>query len=141
MFRSRKWLRLLIGFIGGFLSVLLFHQGVLALLNHIDFIPFPAYSINPTKPFGVPQVWSLAFWGGIWGIMFSILAFQTYNARYWLTALLFGALAPTLVGLFIVMPLRGQPIAGGLQPNLIVTGLMVNSAWGLGTALFLRWLL
>jgi hypothetical protein len=55
--------------------------------------------------------------------------------RYWVAALLFGALGPTLVSWFVVMPLKGQAVAGGWQPAGMVTGLLVNGAWGLGTAL------
>jgi hypothetical protein len=138
---QKRLLRFPIGFVAGFISVLLFHQGVLALLNSIGFTPFAPYPMNLTQPFGIPQLWSFAFWGGVWGVVFSILAFQhQQNFRYWVTALLFGALAPTAVFLFVVLPLKGQPIAGGWQPELIATGLMVNSAWGVGTAIFLQWL-
>ena len=125
----------------GFVSVLLFHQPVLALLNSVGFIPFSPYPMVPTQPFGIPQVWSSALWGGVWGVVLSLLIFRTQRGwRYWLTVSLFSAIAVTAVFLFIVLPLRGQPIAGGWQPNLIVTGLMVNGAWGVGTALLLQWL-
>lgn len=40
--------------------------------------------------------------------------------------------------MFIVLPFKGMPVAGGWQINLIATGLMVNAAWGLGTALLLH---
>src|SRR5919199_900381 len=53
-------------------------------------------------------------------------------------ALLFGAIAPTLVAWFLVAPLKNQPIAGGFQPAAMLTGLLVNGAWGIGTALLLR---
>lgn len=114
-----KGLRFLISFIAGFIAVLLLHQGVLALLNSVGFIQVSPYSLKPTQPFGAPQVLSSAFWGGLWGIVLSIFAFRiTQNTRYWATTILFGALAPTAVFLFIVMPLKGLPIAGGWQPKL-----------------------
>jgi hypothetical protein len=43
-----------------------------------------------------------------------------------------------LVAWFIVAPLKIQPVAGGFQPAAMVTGLLVNGAWGVGTALLLR---
>jgi hypothetical protein len=61
------------------------------------------------------------------------------NITYWLVALLFGALAPTLIAWFIVAPLKGQAIAGGWKPAVMITGLLVNGAWGVGTALLFRW--
>ena len=32
----------------------------------------PFYSMRPIPPFGVPQILSQAFWGGIWGIVFAL---------------------------------------------------------------------
>jgi hypothetical protein len=126
-----------IAFAAGFLAVLIFHQGAFALLHLIGFTAIAPYQMKPTQPFGIPQVISSAFWGGIWGMVFALI--MPYLRRlYWLGALLFGSLGPTLVFLFIILPLRGQPVAGGWQPQLIATGLIVNGAWGLGTALLVR---
>ena len=134
-----RYVRHLSAFTAGFISVILFHQGMLTFLNQINFTKFTPYSTEPTQPFGIAAIWSMAFWGGIWGI---ILAISTIRLRkkssYWLAALLFGTFAPTTVFLFIVLPLKGMPVAGGWLISLIATGLMVNAAWGLGTALLLH---
>lgn len=129
--------RFIIAFIAGFISVLLFHQGMLGLLHAINFTLRSPFPTQPTKPFGVPQIWSLAFWGGVWGIAFAAIAPRPKSIGYWLAVLLFGALCPTLVSWFVVMPLKGQQVGGGWQPTAIATGLMVNAAWGVGTALLL----
>ena len=50
---------------------------------------------------------------------------------------LFGAIAPTLVAWFVVASIKGQPIAAGWQPFRMLTGLIINGAWGVGTGLFL----
>ncbi len=60
------------------------------------------------------------------------------SMQSWGTALLFGALGPTLVNWFVVMPLKGQPPGGGWQPAGIATGLILNGVWGVGTALLFR---
>ncbi|WP_392480330.1 hypothetical protein [Nostoc sp. C110] len=126
-------------FIAGFVSVLLFHQGMLALLHTVNFTPRTPYPTAPTQPFGIPQIWSSAFWGGIWGMIWVAIAPRFQNDKsYWLTALVFGAIVPTLVAWFVVAPLKGQPIAGGWKLVGIVTGLLVNGAWGIGTAGLLR---
>jgi hypothetical protein len=132
-------MRWLTAFVAGFLSTLVFHQGLLALLHRAGASPRAAYSMTPTPPLGVPQVLSLAFWGGVWGIALW-LALRSMDASWawWLTALVFGALGPSIVALFVVLPLKGQPVAGGWNPALIVGALLLNGAWGLGTALFLR---
>ncbi|MEH2128415.1 hypothetical protein [Nostoc sp.] len=131
--------RFALGFIAGFVSVLLFHQGVLALLYAVNFTPHAPYSIAPTQPLGIPQIWSNAFWGGIWGLIWVVIAPRFgHDKNYWLAALVFGAIVPTLVAWFVVAPLKGQPIAGGWKLVGIVTGLLVNGAWGVGTAALLR---
>jgi len=134
--------RFLLAFVAGFFAVLIFHQGMLALLHAVNFTPRGPFPTTPIPPFGIPQIWSLAFWGGVWGIVFAaIFPRLRQDTRYWITALLFSAIAPTLVAWFVVAPLKNQPIAGDFQPATILTGLLVNGAWGIGTALLLALLL
>lgn len=131
--------RLLFGFIAGFLATLVFHQAAVYGLWHIHIAPFGAFNMHPTKPFGVPAVLSLAFWGGVWGILFALIhgAFPA-GKGYWRTSFLFGAIAPSLVALMVVMPIKGMPMGGGWHPPLLLTAFLVNGAWGIGTAVFLR---
>ncbi|HEX8171761.1 MAG TPA: hypothetical protein VF824_14585 [Thermoanaerobaculia bacterium] len=126
-----RWLR---WFLAGALAVPLCHQVMLAILHALAVTDRSPFSMAPTKPFGVPSVISLAFWGGVWGLILGAVLLRT--RAYWLVALIFGAIAPTLVAAFVVAPLKGQPLRGG--PKLLVMGLLVNAAWGLGTALFYR---
>src|SRR2546421_4810042 len=53
-----RWL--IVGFISGAVSVLLFHQGAAALLHALGLTPRAPYSMQSTAPFGIPQLWSLA---------------------------------------------------------------------------------
>lgn len=139
-FRDRKYLiRFTIAFVGGFLAVLLFHQVMLAVLYWVKFATQPAYSLEPTKPLGVPKVLSAAFWGGVWGIIFALTPINKLrDKQYWLGGVLFGAICPTLVSWLLVMPLKGLPVGGGWKFPGMVTGLLVNGAWGLGTILLIR---
>lgn len=130
-----RWLAL--GFLAGALSFLVFHQGGIALLHAMDVVPRAPYSMAPTQPFGVPQMWSLAFWSGVWGLVFAALAVRMQGARLILAALVFGAVLPTLVGWFVVAPLRGQPVANGFVLGRMWIGPLVNGIWGLGTGIFL----
>jgi hypothetical protein len=128
------------GFVAGFLGVLIFHQGVLAGLHAIGMTPRGAWAMDATPPLGVPQVLSAAFWGGVWGVLFALLVRRpSSSARYLFAGLAFGALFPTLVAWFVVAPVKGAPVAGGWKPAMMIVGPLVNGAWGLGTALFL-WL-
>lgn len=130
--------KLILGFVAGFIAVLLFHQPVLALLTQIGVAKAATYSFNATAPLGVPQVISISFWGGVWGVIFAAIEGRfPRGGRYWLYAFLFGAIFPTLVAWFVVAPLKGLPLAGGWQMSRMITGFVINGAWGLGTALLL----
>jgi hypothetical protein len=131
--------RLVCGFIAGFLATLIFHQLTLALLWSIKLAPFGPFPMAATQPFGVPAVFSLAFWGGIWGIVFALIDGRfPARAAYWLTAFLFGAIFPSLVALLIVLPLKGKPMGGGWHAPLLITAFLINGAWGVGTGLILK---
>lgn len=123
------------GFVAGFLATLLFHQPALWILKLVGMTERGPYALDPTPPFGVPAVISLAFWGGLWGILLWLIVRERTGAGLWITAGLFGAIAPTLVAVFIAAPLKGQPIPTGW--SAAATGLLVNAAWGLGTAAIL----
>jgi hypothetical protein len=130
--------KLILGFVAGFIAVLLFHQPVLALLTQMGIAKAATYSFAAVPPFGVPRVISIAFWGGVWGVVYAAVE-QRFprGAQYWVYAFLFGAIFPTLVAWFVVAPLKGQPVAGGWQASRMMTGFVINGAWGLGTGLLL----
>jgi hypothetical protein len=129
--------RVLLAFVAGFIATFVFHQGGLALLNQLGLTDRAPYSMASTRPFGVPQVVSLAFWGGVWGILLAMFL-GTRKKGWFLRAFIFGALLPTAVALFVAMPLKGQPVAGGFDPQLIVGGVILNGLWALGAALIYR---
>lgn len=117
-------------FLAGFLSTLIFHQGLLYLLHLAQIAPVAAYSMKPTPPMGVPSVISLAFFGGLWGIALGKLLSVTTDHRYWLKSFAFGAFMPTLFAIGVVFPIKGIEIT----PIRILLGLILNGAWGLGTS-------
>jgi hypothetical protein len=128
--------RVILGFIAGFLATIIVHQSALALLHAAGLIQRAAWSMQPVPPFHVPAVISLSFWGGLWGIVMMLVIDRYRGAKYWIGSLVFGAVLPTLVAAFVVAPLKGQPLPSGWK--LAVAGLIVNGAWGLGTAAFYR---
>ena len=136
--RAAALARLGHGFIAGFLATLLFHQPALALLHGVGLFGRPAFNMQPVPPFGVPAVIQLAFWGGVWGIVFVLVERVIARAPggYWLGALLFGAVVPTLVLWFVVLPLKGLPVGYGFGFPGVLVSPIVNGLWGLGTALF-----
>lgn len=129
---------LVLGFVAGFVSILLFHQAMIGVLNALGVIAATPYRLAPVPPFGVPAVLNAAFWGGVWGMVFAGVAPRFPRGRgYWVAAFLFGAIAPTLVAWFIVNPIKGRPL-GTLTPLRVATAFLVNGTFGVGTALVLR---
>jgi hypothetical protein len=130
--------RVLFGFIAGFVATLVFHQPVLWLLHSAGVVQRAPYNMKPVPPLSVPSVVSLAFWGGVWGIiMILALARVRSNGAYFLAAAIFGAILPTLAAWFISAPLHGQPAAVPKGSAMLV-GFAINAAWGLGTAVLYR---
>jgi hypothetical protein len=130
---------LVYGFIAGFFGTLIFHQLALAVLWGLGMAPFPPYSMISTHPFSIPAVFSLSFWGGVWGILFALIhSLFPGRGAYWVVAFLFGAILPSLVALMVVLPLKGRPMGGGWHLSLLLTAFLVNGAWGIGTGLILK---
>jgi hypothetical protein len=127
-------MRVFLGFIAGAIAVLTFHQGMVAALHAAGWVQFAPYPTAPVPPFGVPRIADLCFWGGLYGAVFG-LAMPRFTWPAWLNGLILGVIA-ALVGMFIVAPLKGLPIAGGWVPANM-RSLMINGFWGLGVGIIL----
>jgi len=126
------------GFVAGFASTLIFHQSALWVLWKAGFSPFAPFALRAVPPLGLPAFVSLAFWGGVWGILLTYFLKKLSNPGYWPGAVLFGAFLPSLVAWLVVLPLKGMPAGGGWQLPMIATGLLINGIWGFGVALILK---
>jgi hypothetical protein len=134
---------LLLGFAAGFVAVLVFHQGTAFLLYHVgNDIPAVVsvfgkttapFAMAPTKPLGVPVIFSQAFWGGVWGMALTLIL-VTLRPPAILFSTVFGALALTAVAVTLVPWLKGLPTWRGGIPW---RGLLYNGAWGFGVAVML----
>ena len=94
-----------------------------------------ALSHNASSALGGARVLDLAFWGGLYGILFG-LALPWLRPPYWLEGLGLGIIA-ALVGFFVVAPLKGLAIGGGWMANNWVRSLLINGFWGIGVGLIL----
>ena len=126
--------RVLLAFVAGFVATLVFHQIALAILHATHFTDRAPWPMKAVPPFGVPQVISLAFWGGVWGIVMVLALAKT--RMFLLSSTIFGAVLPTLVAGLVIAPLRHQPLPH--SGKMLALGLIVNAAWGFGTALLYR---
>jgi hypothetical protein len=129
--------RVLLGFVAGFAATIFYHQAVVWIFHAMGISPRAPFDMHPVPPFGIPAVISLAFWGGVWGIimMFAISRIRN-EAMWWIAAIVFGAIFPTLVGGMIIAPLRHMSFPH--TTAMAAFGLTVNGAWGLGTAIIFR---
>ncbi len=125
-------------FLAGFLSTMIFHQGLLQIFYLTHRVAKPAWNLQAVPPLGVPSVVSLAFWGGIWGVALWWMLGRSRGAARWLQAIALGAVLPSAVALFIVFPLKGMAFAGGWDPKIIVGALLLNGFWGMGVMVFMR---
>ncbi|MFE8071095.1 hypothetical protein QQM79_08540 [Marinobacteraceae bacterium S3BR75-40.1] len=128
-----QWMK---AFVAGFLATLVFHQGLLGVFYLTGLIPHAPYNLAGVPPWGVPAVLSLAFFGGLWGLPAWALIRRQTAAAFWGLSVVFGAIAPTVVAMLIVFPLKGLDVTA----KTWIGGLMLNGAWGLGVALFMTWM-
>ena len=113
-------------FTAGFLSTLVFHQGLLWLLYAGGLSPRKPWEMTPVPPLNAPAVISLAFWGGVWGIVLWALIGASRGGAYWARALVIGALGPSLVGWFVAMPMKSMAVAGGWDPKSVLVARLLN---------------
>jgi hypothetical protein len=132
-------MRLMVGFVAGFLSVLTVQSATLAIFYAAGApVPFPPWSMMPVPPFGVPVTLSAAFWGGLWGVAYALLEPRlTARLGWWAGGLAFGAL-PLLALWFVALPLKGLPVGGGFAPAGVAVAIVLHAVFGLGTAAIFR---
>ena len=101
-------------------------------------MPEVRFASHTCRPFGVPEVLSQSFWGGVWGIVFILIVPRFFSGTgYWVASAVIGGIALTLVYMFVVVPLK----TGALPPNMVglfAIGFLLNATWGVGWALFLK---
>jgi hypothetical protein len=128
-------MRAFLGCVAGAISVLVFQQGMWTLLHAAGQMTLAPYPIRPVPPFGVPQIADLCFWGAVYGGLFSVFH-PRVAAPSWLCGLGLGFIT-TLIGWFVVLPLKGMPAANGWVPGVMFRFLLLNLAWGIGISLIL----
>jgi hypothetical protein len=130
--------RLFLGFLAGFFSHLIFQGALGATLYAAHLVPALPWSLAPVPPLGVPKSLSLAFWAGLWGLVYALLERRlTALHAWWSGGLLFG-LAPLLVYWFVVLPLKGLGIGGGFRPVMVPIEIAFHLVFGIGTAILFR---
>lgn len=129
-----------LGFSAGFFSALIFKQMILWVLWQLGLTPFGPYIFTATPPLDIHAALAPAVWGGAWGTLLALAQcnFTRNEFRYWLMAIGFGAVLPSLFALLITTPLELK-FNGGIWPwSIQVTTILSNGVWGFGTAALLN---
>jgi hypothetical protein len=128
-----------LGFVAGALSVLVFHQLGFWTASKLLNTTFTLYNMRPVPPWGVPTIVSLAFWGGLWGILAAFVVPRLPGALSDVLGwILFAAIIVTLVNWFVVLPIKGQPMGNGFRLPGVVVVPIVYGVWGFGMWAFAR---
>ena len=130
--------RLLLGFLAGLLSHLIFQGAFGSILYAAHVLPSLPWSLMPVPPLGVPKTLSLGFWAGLWGLAYVLLEPRlTARFGWWLGGLVFGVL-PLAVLWFVVLPLKGLGIGGGFHLAKVPIEIGFHAAFGIGVAIIFR---
>src|SRR4051794_17881199 len=109
---SKTSTRLFLGFVAGAFSHLIFQDGLLGILYLADLAPALPWSLKPVPPLGVPLSLDLAFWAGLWGVIYALVERRLTARVGWLPGGLVFGIAPLLAYWFVVLPLKGFGIGG-----------------------------
>lgn len=127
---------LLAGFIAAAIAVVIFHQGMFLILSLVGLLQAKPWSFAPIPPWGVPTLINQMFWGGLWGMLFSLIWPYIPGRQFWLKGLIFGILGPNLLGNWLIVALvKGRPLFSGLAPLGMLNGILIGGAFGLGLGL------
>lgn len=123
----------IIGFVAGFVGILVFHQLGFYVSNELGFTRAGIYNMKPVPPFGVPTILSSAFWGGLWGVVAAFVVPRVPTpANGVLGWILFAGVVVTLANWFIVLPIKGLPVGGGFRMPGVIAAPVVYAFWGFG---------
>lgn len=127
--------RACLGFSAGAIAALVFHQGLAGIFDVAGIGKMVAFRVQPTWPFGIPALVSLSFWGAMYGVVLA-LPMPPFRRPLWQVGIALGLIAG-LVTLFVVLPLKGFPVAHGWAVWPIARTLILTMSWGMGTGLIL----
>ena len=153
--------RIVAGFLAGALAVLVFHQPMGILLAKAGMLPnYTPYNMaahaaaQPAvaaffKSLGFAGwtiIFNQAFWGAMWGVLYSLINGVLPGRNVIAKGLLYGLLV-VIVSNWILLPyiqtMRGFPnqvYFAGFVPQRMLIGLLLQLAFGLGVAIFYRML-
>ncbi|MGL4635108.1 MAG: hypothetical protein ACRCWF_03930, partial [Beijerinckiaceae bacterium] len=126
---------LILGFVAGALSVLVFHQGMVFLLHMMKQTPNAPWNFAAMKTgMGLPVLVNQMFWGGLWGVAFAAVSHLIPVAHNILRGAIFGLIGPFLLGGGVLVPLLKQtgPYFWAWPGQRWIVGGLIGAAFGIG---------
>lgn len=159
-------MRVIVGFIAGGLAVLLAHEPIIMLLVKNGILPATAvpYNMAPLARapaavtdamknlgfLGLPTLFNSVFWGGLWGVVFSLVHPRLPGGMMLIKGLIFGILVVIFSNWLILPFIRGTLLglpnisyfAGAITQNplrvdwmRLLPSLLILSGFGTGLGL------
>ncbi len=135
---------IILGFVAAAIAVLTVHQSIVYGLAYAKVLPASsqAWSMASVQPYGVPKIVNDVFWGGMWGVLFSIIWPKLPGGAMWLRGLLFGLLIALISNWMLVPFIKGtllklpnQAYFAGFDPTRMMATLLILGGFGLTTGL------
>lgn len=130
-----SWLQAMLA---GAVSILTFHQGMLALLHLGRMTTARPWPLHATWPLGWPLLLTQSLFGALLALPLWALIRNRANAGHWLRAMILGALLGAAFELLALAPLRGHVFAAGLDAQVWVRTILLYGSWGLGVAAWMQ---
>ena len=127
--------KVVFGFVAAAISVVLVHESIIFLLKMAGMIPAEAWSMKPVPPYGVPTLANSIFWGGLWGVLFALIADRIPIGQMWLKGLIFGLCILVLSNWLILALIKSRPLFAGFDPIRMLDGVLILSGFGIAMAL------
>lgn len=131
---------MVLGFIAGAIATVTIHEIISAIFTNPSLWTGwdrVSWDLTPND-YGVPKIFSAAFWGGLWGMLFPVVFGTLPTGPLTLKGILFGLIGPALIGVFLAVPLITQrfPVFMDGRAELVIPVLFILAGFG-G---FLGWL-
>jgi hypothetical protein len=126
------------GLLAGAMAVPTFHQPVAAIFAALEMFPGAVFNLDPRPPLGLPALVNGMGISALWGVLFvGLWRGPLGRLPLWLAGALYGAVVPLGFLFLVLAPLRGAPIAFGMDLASATPVVVAHAAFGFGIACWL----